>query len=130
MTKHAQEIHRTDDLTLSHRSATEVRFPDQVQALKMLLGPKLLAFTLDVNASTIERWINGGTAPASVEKEQRVRACFQVYQLLKPVEDPPTIRAWFMGMNPQLNDLSPAEAVNEGQLREVLMAARAFKVGG
>ncbi|TCW18822.1 hypothetical protein EDD19_1484 [Dietzia cinnamea] len=35
-----------------------------------------------------------------------------------------------MGMNPQLDDVSPAEALADGQHREVMAAARAFVAGG
>jgi len=62
--------------------------------------------------------------------EQRLRAAFQVFQLLVSVESPHTVRAWFTGMNPQLDDLSPAEALRGGQDRAVLAAARAFVAGG
>ena len=43
-------------------------------------------------------------------------------------------QAWFMGLNPQLNDRSPARLLREGALDEVgpeiIAAARAFVVGG
>jgi hypothetical protein len=129
MGKSMSELRRADDLTLSHRSAAEVPFPDQVQALKRMMGPKLLALAIGVDDSTIDRWIGAKSQP-NLQNEAKVRACYQVYELLKPVDESPTIRAWFMGMNPQLDDRSPAEAVAEGDLREVLMAARAFRAGG
>lgn len=50
--------------------------------------------------------------------------------MLKGDDADPTIRAWFMGMNPQLDDVSPAEALAEDRFREVLAAARAFLAGG
>lgn len=40
------------------------------------------------------------------------------------------IRAWFVGMNPQLDDDSPAEAIHGGRLKEAMAAARAFAAGG
>jgi hypothetical protein len=43
-------------------------------------------------------------------------------------------QAWFMGLNPQLNDRSPARLLREGEIDEVgpeiIAAARAFAVGG
>jgi hypothetical protein len=36
----------------------------------------------------------------------------------------------FMGMNPQLDDVSPAEALAEGRHRQVMAAARALVSGG
>ncbi len=49
--------------------------------------------------------------------------------MLEPVEADATIRAWFLGSNPQLDDLSPAEALHNGLNRETLAAARAFLAG-
>ena len=44
------------------------------------------------------------------------------------------VQAWFMGLNPQLNDRSPARLLREGELDEIgpeiIAAARAFVVGG
>jgi hypothetical protein len=43
-------------------------------------------------------------------------------------------QAWFQGLNPQLDDRSPARLLREGDLDEVgplvVSAARAFLVGG
>jgi hypothetical protein len=43
-------------------------------------------------------------------------------------------QAWFQGLNPQLEDWSPARLLRDGELDEVgpavLAAARAFLVGG
>lgn len=111
------------------RPTSEVDLSDQAAALKSLLGPKLMSLTMGVDPVTVDRWIAGQTHPR-LESERRIRASYQVYELLKPVEASPTIRAWFMGMNPQLDDRSPAEAVAEGDLRSVLAAARAFRAGG
>ncbi len=40
------------------------------------------------------------------------------------------VRAWFIGMNPQLNDDSPAGAIRDGRMKEALGAAKAFMSGG
>jgi len=50
--------------------------------------------------------------------------------VLRGTESDHTIRAWFIGMNPQLDDVSPAEAISAGKYREVIVAARAFLAGG
>jgi hypothetical protein len=39
------------------------------------------------------------------------------------------VKAWFIGLNPQLDDESPAEAIREGRLKEAMNAARAFVAG-
>jgi hypothetical protein len=101
----------------------------QVTTLKTLLGPRLMSLTMGVDPVTVDRWIAGQTHPR-LNNEKRIRATHQVHELLKGVEASPTIRAWFMGMNPQLDDRSPAEAIAEGDLRAVLVAARAFRAIG
>jgi hypothetical protein len=101
----------------------------QAAALKSLLGPKLMSLTMGVDPVTVDRWVAGRGTPR-LDNEKRIRCAYQVYSMLKPVDSDPTIRAWFMGMNPQLDDRSPAEAIAEGDLRAVLAAARAFRAGG
>lgn len=113
----------------AHAEATQVNITDLVISLKEHLGPKLLALTIGVDERTIARWAAGGNR-ASTTHERRLRCAYQIFELLKAVEASATIRAWFMGMNPQLDDLSPAEAIASDQLREALAAARAFHAGG
>jgi len=38
--------------------------------------------------------------------------------------------AWFLGLNPQLDDRSPAQSIREGDFRDVLVAAKAFLAWG
>lgn len=59
-----------------------------------------------------------------------MRTAYQMFDLLESEESDHTIRAWFMGMNPQLDDESSAEALREDQHRAVMAAARAFLAGG
>jgi hypothetical protein len=40
------------------------------------------------------------------------------------------VRAWFLGLNPQLDDQSPAQSIRIGEFRDVLVAAKAFLAGG
>ncbi len=55
---------------------------------------------------------------------------YQIFQLLLAEEAPHTVRAWFLGLKPQLDDESPAESICKGAFREVLVAAKAFLHGG
>jgi hypothetical protein len=45
-------------------------------------------------------------------------------------DSPRVVKAWFIGLSPQLDDESPAEAIREGPLKEAMNAARAFVAGG
>lgn len=111
----------------AHRDSVRVGQGDLVEALTSKLGTKLVAFIVDRDPSTISRWKAG--AEASEASLLPLRIAYQVVKMLEPVEADATIRAWFLGSNPQLDDLSPAEALHDGLNRETLAAARAFLAG-
>lgn len=109
------------------RTASRAPSNDVAQIVKELLdafGPSLLAFVMDVDTRSLHRWAAG--TGVRYESEKRLRDVYGIYRLLLEKEEPPTVRAWFMGMNPQLDDLSPAEVVREASARDVMAAARAF----
>lgn len=112
----------------AHRSAVTGSTQDIARFLIDHLGSALTAHIAGVDRRTVNRWAEGTAARASGEANLRV--AFQVFQLIQTVDAPQTVRAWFMGMNPQLDDVSPAEALAQGQHREVMAAARAFVAGG
>jgi hypothetical protein len=97
--------------------------------LARVLGRQLLGIIVDKGARTIQRWIAGENSPGA-EEERRLRDAYQVYLTLAAAEGDHTIRAWFMGMNPQLDDEAPADAIAAGRAKDVMSAARAFVNGG
>jgi len=113
----------------AHGHATRISIDQIAQFLLENLGGRLAGFIADVDPKTIQRWASGEQAPRQ-DAERKIRAAFQIFHVLMQAESPATIRAWFIGMNPQIEDLSPSEAIAEGRLREALAAARAFKAGG
>jgi hypothetical protein len=66
--------------------------------------------------------------------QQRLRLAFQIAAMLSEQESPRIAQAWLQGLNPQLDDRSPARLIREGDPQEigpaVIGAARAFLVGG
>jgi hypothetical protein len=120
---------RTTARTTAHRDSVEVSQTDLVAALNQKLGPQLVAFIVDRTVSTISRW-KTGSVDAGEAALLPLRLAYQVIRLLENAEADATIRAWFMGTNPQLDDMSPAEALREGLNRETMAAARAFLAGG
>ncbi len=96
---------------------------DLIEALTAKLSAKLVAFIVDRDVSTISRWKNGKDVGEAALLPLRIT--YQVVQMLEGEEADSTIRAWFMGSNPQLDDLSPAEALHDGLNRETLAADRA-----
>ena len=113
----------------AHRHSVQVSDRDLVAALIDKLGVSIVAFMVDRDKTTVRRWAKGESA-LPLEANRALRLVYQVFKLLESVESDHTIRAWFIGMNPQLGDQSPAEAVRDDNLKDVLEAARAFEVGG
>jgi hypothetical protein len=120
---------KASEVTRVHRKTIRISNADLVSSLKQNLGTQVVALIAGVDKKTVLRWIEDRADVMRDESEKRLRAAYQVFELLATVDAPPTIRAWFIGMNPQLEDDSPAEALAEGKLREVLSAARAFVDG-
>ncbi|RZL79626.1 MAG: hypothetical protein EOP32_18950 [Rhodococcus sp. (in: high G+C Gram-positive bacteria)] len=111
----------------AHRTAVTLPMRDIAALLVENLGVAMTASIGGVDRKTINRWVNG--RPARSVGEGRLRAAFQVFQLVQAVESASTVRAWFIAMNPQLDDESPAEAMAAGRHRDVMAAARAFVAG-
>jgi hypothetical protein len=102
--------------------------PSIVQSLQDTLGQRLTAVVAGISdAKAVGKWARGAREPQP-EAESRLRNAFQVTQLLLEKESPETVRAWFLGMNPDLDDRAPALLIGEEPQR-VLLAARAFLSG-
>jgi hypothetical protein len=116
----------------AHRQATTASVRDVAAFLQDILSRRLTAYIAGVrDAKTVTRWVNGEiTQIRDYEAEQRLRTAYEIAQLLLIEESPRTVRAWFIGLDPSLDDVSPAEAIVEGRLREALVAARAFLAAG
>jgi len=99
--------------------------------LQDALGQKLVAFMVGVeDPKTVGKWAKTKHLPRDIDVERKLRHGYQIFRLLLTEESPYTVRAWFVGLNPQLNDESPATAIREGRTRDVLVAAKAFLAGG
>lgn len=108
-----------------HSKSVQLDIADVAAALQQHLGQALLAIIVDKNVRTLARWASGDVKPPQAT-EKLLRDVFHVFELLQTVESESVARAWFMGMNPQLQDASPAEALADGQAKTVLAAARAY----
>ncbi|MEJ7654162.1 MAG: XRE family transcriptional regulator [Chloroflexia bacterium] len=115
----------------AYRQSVEASVQDVTKLLQGRLSRKLTAYIAGVkDAKSVTRWANGEVVGMRLESEKRLRAAYEIAQLLTQYDSPQTVRAWFIGMNPQLNDISPAEAIHEGRLKEALSAARAYVADG
>ncbi|MGQ9676108.1 MAG: XRE family transcriptional regulator [Chloroflexota bacterium] len=97
--------------------------------LQDALGQRLTAVIARVSdTKAVGQWAKGTRRPHP-EVETRLRHAFQVVQLLMQVESSETVRAWFLGMNPELDDQSPAMMIAEDP-QAVLQAAKFFLAHG
>ncbi|WP_104118957.1 hypothetical protein [Arthrobacter sp. B1805] len=105
-----------------------------VTVLNDNLGPALTQLIAGKDRQTVTRWMASKQLPKSLDVERRIRAAYQIFMFLahdpQAPQSPHTVRAWFMGMNGQLDDMSPAEAIAENRTREAMAAARAYRAGG
>lgn len=116
--------------TPEERNEDHVRLslPDVVRVLQDTLGSRLTAHIANVtDAKMVGRWIDG-VQPTAV-REQRLRDTLQIFRTIMTAEDEFVARAWFIGMNPNLDDDAPADVLRVGRHKEVLAAARTFVSG-
>jgi hypothetical protein len=113
----------------AHARAVSSDQNDALRALVAALGKHAVAAIFDKDARTIERWLKPGVQ-LKMEDERRLRDAFHVFSLIEQADDVNLARAWFIGMNPQLDDDSPIEHLAAGNARAVLAAARAYVNAG
>lgn len=104
--------------------------PRVVTRLRELLGATLVAYLGGVRETrAVAQWATGACSP-STQVERRLRDALHVAEMLVEHEDKGVVRAWFQGMNPQLDDMAPARVLKEFPGYEagpsVLAAARSF----
>jgi hypothetical protein len=118
----------------AHVRAVRSSFPEVVAALRETLGLKLCAYLGSVKETrAVNEWAEGVREPSDAV-QRRLRLAFQVADAIAEADGPEVARAWFQGLNPQLDDRSPARLLREGEIDEVgpevIAAERAFLVGG
>lgn len=103
--------------------------PDVVRQLRSAIGGDLTAVLGNVRTiRSVNAWETGRRSP-KVKSEQTLRDSLDVVTLLAERESPQTIRSWFIGMNPDLGDKSPALTIGQDK-DAVLGAARNFLAHG
>ena len=117
-----QAVPRARIVRDAHAHAVELGISDIAAALQTQVGQALLGVIVNKTERTLTRWTKAAVRPPHAS-EQLLRDTFQVFELLTSAD---VARAWFMGMNPQLDDEFPAEALSTGRVRDVMVAARAF----
>jgi hypothetical protein len=119
----------------AHAQAVRLSPDVLVKDLRDLLGAKLVAYLGGVRETrAVRQWADGTREIKDPADERRLRVAYQAATLIAERDRPDVVQAWFLGLNPQLGDRSPARLLREGDLDEVgpevLAAARAFAATG
>jgi hypothetical protein len=125
--------HSRPDLD-AHARATRAGFQEVVGELREGLGARLVAYLAGVGETrAVNEWAEGKRVPGE-ETQLRLRFALRITIPLVAADSPAIAQAWFQGLNPQLEDRSPARLLREGALDDVgpviVAAQRAFLVGG
>ena len=79
---------------------------------------------------SIQRWATNGVKDIGYEPMVRLRTAYELVLLLSYYGSEQIAKGWFVGIKPQLDYVTPIEAIRNNQLRDVIGAARAFITGG
>jgi len=118
----------------AHNKTVRASFPEVARELHKVLGARLVAYLGSVRETrAVNQWADGTREP-SADVQNRLRVALQIALTIAASESPRIAQAWFQGLNPQLDDRSPARLLREGDIDEVgpaiITAARAFLIGG
>ncbi|HEY8283096.1 MAG TPA: XRE family transcriptional regulator [Chloroflexota bacterium] len=127
----SDETRRLSVVAQTHQQAVQTSTREAARLVLEILGGALAAYVLGVkDRKTVQRWASGTVHGLRPESEARLRGIHEIITLLARFEGPETIRAWFLGMAPELDDVAPARAIHDGRLPEAMNAARAFIAHG
>jgi hypothetical protein len=95
-----------------------------------IVGVRLVAYIGNVKSTKpVAEWAVGPREPGETDRD-RLFVAYQIAALLRERNEAVTVQSWFKGMNPALNDVSPARVLREGDPSEVgpevMAAAKAF----
>lgn len=118
----------------AHDEAIRSTFPELVTKLRDIVGVRLVAYVGNVKSTRpVTEWAVGTRSPGEVDRD-RLFVAYQIAALLRERNEAITVQSWFKGMNPALNDVSPARLLREGDPNEVgpkvMAAAKAFTLIG
>ena len=121
--------HLTPTRSTAHARSIGDEIDDILRTLVQVLGKKVVAAIVNRDLRTIQRWQSGKGSAIGADEQRILRDVFQIYTIIAAVDGDHTVRAWFLGMNPVLDDRSPVEVIVDGRARAAVAAARAFVNG-
>src|SRR5712692_6478700 len=103
----------------AYKHATQLPFPEIVRELEQLLGARLVAYIAGVTeARAVREWVASERAPRP-HIPAKLRMALRIALIIAQSDDAGVARAWFQGLNPELDDRSPARMHRDGELDEV-----------
>lgn len=112
-----------------HRHASTASPSELAADVQRVLGTPLATVTLGMrDPKAIAAWANGTRSPRPAQ-DAALRSLAQIVSLLQTSDAPDVIRAWFSGMNPELDDQAPALVFRTDPVA-VMRAAETFIAAG
>lgn len=113
----------------AHRDTAGQPIAEIARFLQDTFSQRVAAFIAGVeDPKQVGRWTRELNTPR-FDSEFRLRTAYHVFTYIMHCENQHIARAWMMGMNPQLDDDSPIEAIAAERFKEVMAAARSFRRG-
>ncbi|MET7935347.1 XRE family transcriptional regulator [Streptomyces sp. NPDC005322] len=124
-----ETLREHDTETAAHADMVQTSIADIARFLQENFGQRLTAFIASIeDPKQVGKWCSGHNSPR-IDSELRLRAAYQVFQMITRAENCHTARAWMIGMNPQLEDDSPVQAIADDRHKDVMAAARSYIKG-
>ncbi|WP_182347852.1 hypothetical protein [Tomitella gaofuii] len=119
----------------AYEESSRMSTAELVTALRDLLGAKLVAYLGGVRETrAVRQWADGERELSSPIVAERLRISYRAARMITARDSREVAQAWFQGLNPTLDDRSPARLLRDGDLedsgRAVLAAARKFAAVG
>ena len=118
-----------------HDEAMRKPFATIAAELREILGARLVAYIGHVQETrAVREWAQGRRGPGSVVTERRLRLAYGIARCIAEADGKETAQAWFQGLDPLLDDVSPARLLRDGDLDsvgpQVITAERRFLASG
>lgn len=101
---------------------TELKF-----LTNQLGGQSSVADFLNVNRSSISRWVKNGLPDEN--NQIRITSLVLVLQRLYKIFEPETAKKWLKGINAHLANQRPIDLIKQGRISEVLAAIEQTDLG-
>lgn len=115
----------------AHDKSTKLKIDEIATFLEEVLGQRLTAEMLQIsNHKLLGKWKNRQQMPGSLDTQDKLRKIYQLTYLLNQFEKPLTVRAWFLGMNPDLDDKLALDLIKDNNFHSVLKAIESYIARG